>query len=549
MIGLDVGSVSLNTVIMDESFSVLEDYYDYVHGRPFNVLYDRLRKVLNSHPAPTIRRLAVTGAGGRLATGLIGGLCVNEIIAQATSASRLFPDVRTVIEIGGEDSKLIILDKQPDEEYPKLVDFEMNSICAAGTGSFLDQQARRIGVKIEREFGEMAMKSVSPPRIAGRCSVFAKSDMIHHQQMATPLHDIVAGLCFALARNFRSTVARRKEIRKPVLFSGGVAANIGMIRAFSEVLELSNDELLIPDHHASMGAIGAVIYSVMNGTRDEGFAGLDKLDEYLKRTNSSFVSLPQLKESAALYDKTVKFTKNGTDRLQVYLGVDVGSLSTNVVLIDRKHNVVARRYLPTAGKPLEAIKRGIGEIYEEVGQEVEVIGAGTTGSGRYLTGDFIGADAIRNEITAQATAAIDYDPTVDTIFEIGGQDSKYISIENGVVVDFEMNKVCAAGTGSFLEEQAEKLNIRIVEEFGVMALASENPVKLGDRCTVFMESDLNTFMQKGARNDNLVGGLAYSIVYNYLQKVVADRKVGERIFFQGGVTNNKAVVAAFEQVM
>ena len=125
---------------------------------------------------------------------------------------------------------------------------------------------------------------------------------------------------------------------------------------------------------------------------------------------------------------------------------------------------------------------------------------------------------------------------------------KYISIENGVVVDFEMNKVCAAGTGSFLEEQAEKLNINIVEEFGCMALNSECPVKLGDRCTVFMESDLNSYMQKGARNENLVGGLAYSIVYNYLQKVVADRKVGNKIFFQGGVTNNKAVVAAFEYV-
>jgi predicted CoA-substrate-specific enzyme activase len=549
MIGLDIGSVSLNTVVMDENFTVLEDFYDYVHGRPFNVLYDRLVQVLRAHPSSSIRGLAVTGAGGRLATGLIGGLCVNEIIAQATSASRIFPDVRTVIEIGGEDSKLIILDKQPDEEYPKLVDFEMNSICAAGTGSFLDQQARRIGVKIEKEFGEMAMQSVSPPRIAGRCSVFAKSDMIHHQQMATPLHDIVAGLCFALARNFRSTVARRKEIRKPVLFSGGVAANIGMVRAFREILELSGDELIIPEHHASMGAIGAVIYSCMNGIPYDGFAGLDKLEHHLKQSSSSFVSLPQLKESAAVYDKTVKFSKNGTERLPVYLGVDVGSLSTNVVLIDRQHNVVARRYLPTAGKPLEAIKKGIGEIFDEAGSEVEVIGAGTTGSGRYLTGDFIGADAIRNEITAQATAAIDYDPTVDTIFEIGGQDSKYISIENGVVVDFEMNKVCAAGTGSFLEEQAEKLNIRIVEEFGKMALASVNPVKLGDRCTVFMESDLNTFMQKGARNDNLVGGLAYSIVYNYLQKVVADRKVGERIFFQGGVTNNKAVVSAFEEVL
>jgi predicted CoA-substrate-specific enzyme activase len=549
LLGLDIGSVSLNTVVMDVHYNILEDYYDYVHGKPFDVLHKRLGQVLRDHPAETILSLAVTGAGGRLASDFIGGLSVNEIIAQATSASRLYPEARTVIEIGGEDSKLILLERMPGDERPKLVDFEMNSICAAGTGSFLDQQARRIGVRIENEFGEMALKSVSPPRIAGRCSVFAKSDMIHHQQIATPLHDIVAGLCFALARNFRSTVARRKEMKKPVLFTGGVAANAGMVRAFREVLDLKGDELVIPPYHASMGAIGAVIYSRMNGNQPYDFHGLEQLEEYLHRNTSTFVSLPPLTESAALYDKAVKFTGNGTGKLPVYLGVDVGSLSTNVVLIDSGHTVVARRYLPTAGKPLEAIKKGISEINEEVGEKVEVAAAGTTGSGRYLTGDFIGADTIRNEITAQATAAIDYDPTVDTIFEIGGQDSKYISIENGVVVDFEMNKVCAAGTGSFLEEQAEKLNIKIIREFGDLALRSRNPVKLGDRCTVFMESDLNSFMQKGARNENLVGGLAYSIVYNYLQKVVADRKIGNRIFFQGGVTNNKAVVAAFEQVL
>jgi predicted CoA-substrate-specific enzyme activase len=229
--------------------------------------------------------------------------------------------------------------------------------------------------------------------------------------------------------------------------------------------------------------------------------------------------------------------------------VDVGSLSTNVVLIDEKHRVIARRYLPTASQPLEAIKKGMKEIADEAGDHVEVMGVGTTGSGRYLTGDFLGADIILNEITAQATAAIDYDRTVDTIFEIGGQDSKYISIENGVVVDFEMNKVCAAGTGSFLEEQAEKLNISIVGEFGEMALQSEKPVKMGDRCTVFMESDLNSYMQKGVKNEDLVGGLAYAIVYNYLQKVVGNRRIGNKIFFQGGVTNNKAVVAAFGQVL
>jgi predicted CoA-substrate-specific enzyme activase len=547
-LGFDIGSVSLNTVIIDEKNNIVEEHYDYVHGKPFNVLKERLSSILEKFPFESIKGIAITGTGGKLATGLIGGVFVNEIIAQATSTGILYPEARTVIEIGGEDSKLIILEKNPENGHSRLVDFEMNSICAAGTGSFLDQQARRIGVPIENEFGAMALKSVDPPRIAGRCSVFAKSDMIHHQQIATPLHDIVAGLCFALARNFRSNVARSKEIKKPVVFSGGVAANTGMIRAFRETLNLIDGDLIIPQHHSAMGAIGAVYYAQANNLNMNHFQGISKLEEYLSGAATEFISLPPLKESAAEYRKVVHFVKNGKDKTDVYLGLDIGSLSTNVVLIDKEHRVVARRYLPTAGKPLEAIRQGLTEVFDEVGADIVVLAAGTTGSGRYLTGDFIGADNIVNEITAQATAAIDYDPTVDTIFEIGGQDSKYISIENGVVVDFEMNKVCAAGTGSFLEEQAEKLNINIVEEFGCMALKSDCPVKLGDRCTVFMESDLNSFMQKGARNENLVGGLAYSIVYNYLQKVVGDRRIGNKIFFQGGVTNNKAVVAAFEQV-
>ena len=548
-LGFDIGSVSLNTVVLGDDNSILEEYYDYVFGKPFNVLNDRLSTILEKYSSNTIKGIAITGTGGKLATDLIGGVFVNEIIAQATSAGILYPEARTIIEIGGEDSKLILLEKNSENGNSRLVDFEMNSICAAGTGSFLDQQARRIGVSIENEFGMMALKSVNPPRIAGRCSVFAKSDMIHHQQIATPLHDIVAGLCFALARNFRSNVARSKEIKKPVLFSGGVAANTGMIRAFRETLDLKNDELIIPEHHSAMGAIGAVYYAQANKLSMNHFSGTQKLQGYLSGASTTFISLPPLKESIAEYRKNVDFVRSNGKKTGVYLGLDIGSLSTNVVLIDENHRVVARRYLPTAGRPLEAIRQGLTEIYDEVGQDIIVLGAGTTGSGRYLTGDFIGADNIVNEITAQAAAAIDYDPTVDTIFEIGGQDSKYISIQNGVVVDFEMNKVCAAGTGSFLEEQAEKLNIKISEEFGCLALSSKSPVKLGDRCTVFMESDLNSFMQKGARNENLVGGLAYSIVYNYLQKVVGDRPIGNKIFFQGGVTNNKAVVAAFEQVL
>jgi predicted CoA-substrate-specific enzyme activase len=548
-LGFDIGSVSLNTVVLDQYNNIIEDFYEYIHGKPFNILHSRLVSLLSKFGEERIKGIAFTGSGGKLGLELLGGIFVNEIIAQATSTGSLHPEARTVIEIGGEDSKLILLEKDPANGHSRLVDFEMNSICAAGTGSFLDQQARRIGVSIENEFGEMSLKSLDPPRIAGRCSVFAKSDMIHHQQIATPLHDIVAGLCFALARNFRSNVAKSRELKKPIVFSGGVAANIGMVRAFRETLKLENDDLIIPRHFASMGAIGAVMYGRSSGLVMDNFQGLKKLETYLDTNTNSFTSLPKLEESSAQYNKHVHPIESNGERLKVYLGIDVGSLSTNLVLIDKQHRVVARRYLPTAGKPLEAIQGGLKEIYSEVADTVEVIGVGTTGSGRYLTGDFIGADTIQNEITAQATAAIDFDPTVDTIIEIGGQDSKYISIENGVVVDFEMNKVCAAGTGSFLEEQAEKLNINIVEEFGRIAHKSDCPVKLGDRCTVFMESDLNSFMQKGAKNDNLVGGLAYSIVNNYLQKVVGDRKIGNKIFFQGGVTNNKAVVAAFEMVL
>jgi len=548
-LGLDIGSISVNTVLIDDEKNIVEDHYTLCHGRPFHALYEVLDGLLKRYPAEAIAAVAVTGTGGKLAAELIGGYFVNEIVAQSSSVAVLHPEARTVIEMGGEDSKLIVMNPDGRGGKSQLADFAMNTVCAAGTGSFLDQQAKRIGVSIEKEFGELALKSDDPPHIAGRCSVFAKSDMIHLQQIATPVHDIVAGLCFSVARNVRSNLARGRDLETPLVFQGGVAANAGVVRAFREVLKLADGELIIPKHHASMGAIGAVFHVLdIPPDADLSFKGRSSLERYISDPSANLPHWPQLERSSAKGHKEVVFTPQAGKTLDVYLGVDVGSLSTNVVLIDDENNVVARRYLPTASKPLEAIRRGLAEIYEEVGEAVTVCAAGTTGSGRYLTGHFIGADTIKNEITAQATAAIFYHPEVDTVFEIGGQDSKFISIDNGVVVDFEMNKVCAAGTGSFLEEQAEKLGINIVDEFGELALGSKKPSRLGDRCTVFMESDLNSHQQKGAAKEDLIGGLAYSIVQNYIQKVVGAKRIGDHILFQGGVTNNPAVVAAFEAV-
>ena len=549
-LGLDIGSISVNTVLIDSSRKVVAEHYTLCHGRPFHTLRDAVTKLLESYPVESIESVAITGTGGKLAAELVGGNFVNEIVAQSSSSAELYPHARTIIEMGGEDSKLILMEPDAETGATKLSDFEMNTVCAAGTGSFLDQQANRIGISIQGEFGELALQSEDPPRIAGRCSVFAKSDMIHLQQIATPVHDIVAGLCFAVARNFKSNLARSRVLKRPILFQGGVAANAGVVRAFKEVLGLSDGELIIPEHHASMGAIGATYHTLDRPPAQEvlRFKGLEGLQAYLDSPDSERTGLDPLIRPETTSHKNIVCPAGNAGVVDVALGIDVGSLSTNVVLIDSANNVIARRYLPTASKPLEAIRRGLDEIYGEVGDRVYVVAAGTTGSGRYLTGDFIGADTIQNEITAQATAAIAIDPEVDTIFEIGGQDSKYISIDGGVVVDFEMNKVCAAGTGSFLEEQSEKLGINIVDEFGELALGADRPSRLGDRCTVFMESDLNSHQQKGAQKDELVGGLAYSIVLNYIQKVVGAKRIGEHILFQGGVANNPAVVAAFGQV-
>jgi predicted CoA-substrate-specific enzyme activase len=545
-IGIDIGSVSVKVAVKDHAGRILKSIYRRFHGRPFQTLQKVLENDFSDYLTKPVR-LGTTGIGGRTCVAILGGNFYGEISALAAANFEYLPGVKTVIEMGGEDSKFLLLD--PDNKV--VLDFSMNNLCAAGTGSFLDQQAGRLKIKIDGEFGQLALKSQNPPRIAGRCSVFAKSDMIHLQQIATPDFDIVSGLCYAVARNFKSAIARGKKFVPPIAFEGGVAANPGVRRAFNDILGLDENKLIIPGNFNVMGALGAAKLVSEDEKNELIIIDTGKIKSYL-----SFREVPDSGREKLSFNypdnKFYSITKTpygkNIENLEVYLGLDVGSLSTNLVLIDKEKNVVARRYLMTEGRPIEAVRRGLTEIGEEVGSRVNVIGVGTTGSGRYLTGDFVGADIIKNEITAQATAAVNIDSKVDTIFEIGGQDSKYISLQDKTVIDFEMNKACAAGTGSFLQEQAEKLEINIEREFGDKALQAECPVGCGERCTVFMESDLVSHQRSGAKTSDLIAGLAYSIASNYLTKVVGDRKIGDNIFFQGGVAWNMGVVAAFENL-
>ena len=251
-IGLDAGSVSVKLVILNDQGNIHDKYYERHRGYPLRTSLQLLREITQDGSQYS---LTVTGSAGRLIASVLGLEPVNEIVAQSYSTSRLFPHIQTIIEMGGEDSKLILLGKGSRI----ISDFSMNSVCAAGTGSFLDQQAERLLLTID-EFSDMALKSKKPPRIAGRCSVFAKSDMIHLQQIATPMEDIVAGLCFAVARNFKGCISRGRNLVPPASFQGGVAANKGMVRAFREIFRLN--DLFIPDDFALMGAIGAALKAI-----------------------------------------------------------------------------------------------------------------------------------------------------------------------------------------------------------------------------------------------------------------------------------------------
>jgi predicted CoA-substrate-specific enzyme activase len=233
---------------------------------------------------------------------------------------------------------------------------------------------------------------------------------------------------------------------------------------------------------------------------------------------------------------------------KAYIGVDVGSVSTNIAVIDDANNVIASAYIRTHGRPIEAVQKGFRQVSNELNGEVEIAGAGSTGSGRQLTGILIGADVIKNEITAHAISASAQIPDVQTIFEIGGQDSKFILMRHGVVTDFAMNTVCAAGTGSFLDQQASRLGIPI-EEFGSYAIKAKSPARIAGRCTVFAESDMIHKQQIGHSLEDIIAGLCDAMVRNYLNNVVKGKEVLSPIVFQGGVAANIGIKYAFEKAL
>ena len=318
--------------------------------------------------------------------------------------------------------------------------------------------------------------------------------MIHLQQKGTPVDEIALGLCQAMVRTFCSTVISGRSVEAPLVLVGGGATNPGLVRAFLEVLGLRNDQLIVPSHPLFLGAWGAArMASQASAVSIERFRAdvQEALGNVSRGSGSRQAMLPPLNAGSGGNE-----VQPDEDPLPVkqdvaaYLGVDVGSVSTDLALLSSDFKLLQGIYLPTRGRPIEALNEGLSRIRERFGERLHILGVGSTGSGRHLAAKVLGADVTHNEITAQMVSSLFFVPEADTIFEIGGQDSKYIFTRDGRLADFEMNKICSGGTGSFLEEQAERLGIRIVEEFSNLALRAPAPCDLGTRCTVFMASEL-----------------------------------------------------------
>ena len=535
-----------------EGRPVLVSRYTRIKGGPGEATQALIDALLAVLPEDRIAGVRVTGSGGRLIGQALEASFENEFKAITRGISALHPETQTIFEMGGETSKFIRLENGDEARCAGIADYQTNGDCAAGTGSFMDQQASRLLYDIE-DVGDIVLDAGKAASIAGRCSVFAKSDMIHAQQKGYEPPEVLRGLCDAVMRNFKGTIAKGKVVaaahrvhRRGRRQPGRRAVPAGSLR---------------PGRRASCSCPSftrpwapSARPSSRPTTRTRAPPWARSTPAVLPAADFPVTEPLRMDKVVLLRDMAQPFDFGGNGGVvDAYMGIDIGSVSTNLVVVDDEGRVIKEIYTKTDARPVEVVTKGLIDIHDEIGARIDLLGVGTTGSGRELIGELCGADIITDEITAHKTGA-DFisrqiGRQVDTIFEIGGQDSKFISLQDGIVVDFAMNEACAAGTGSFLEEQAEKLGINIIDEFAQLALSSPAPIRLGERCTVFMERDVMAYQQRGARREDLVGGLAYSIATNYLNRVVRERTVGDCIFFQGGTAYNDSVAAAFSQIL
>ena len=549
-LGIDIGSVSLSYVLIDQNKTILQKGYLFHHGN----ICALLKETLEGLDLSFVQQVAFNHKAGDFFT---AGVSVNEQVSLIEGALFQQADFGSLFVIGGETFGLILIDEK--NRYRKYI---ANSSCAAGTGGFLDQQAERLGLSGSAELSLLAdtFQGV-PPKIATRCAVFAKTDLIHCQQQGYSLAAICAGLCQGLAHTIADTLVKGVALRGPLLAVGGVSNNPKVMQYLAELI---GSPLVIPRFSASTGAIGCALMARSRApdlARSQPFSPETLLSQQNQTKHYFFAPLSPRLSEVPDFDAHPRYLAHNVEvdqyhvpaqkgAVAVYLGIDIGSTSTKAVVMaaGRGGQLLFGLYTRTLGQPVKATQsllRVLRDIEEEHGLHFDFCGVGTTGSGRNFLQKVVNADQATDEITAHARAAYALNPRVDTIIEIGGQDAKFTVMEKGRVTFSAMNYVCAAGTGSFIEEQAKRLDVAL-DDYAGRAMGIPAPLT-SDRCTVFMERDLNHYLSLGYEKEELLAAALHSVTDNYLSKVARLNKIGSVICFQGATAKNAALVAAFEQ--
>ena len=534
-LGFDLGSKNIHFLAL-ENDTIIEHKTIEHQGEILSGLQGLFGEARQRFGADTIESFGVTGSIDAPAFRLI-----DPVLAGTRANQFLDTGCRYILSIGCETFTLIFLD-----EAGNYREHTSSSDCASGTGSFMDQQAKRLGFSTA-EFAEQAFHfQGKSPSIATRCSVFAKSDIIHSQAEGFSKDAIAAGICEGVVRSILAHVLGGRKPEGPLLIIGGVGRNRKIVAEIEKTLQVP---VRVPDCASAFNALGAALL----GKETElnflnGLSGIGTTRQSREKLEIKLTRYPDFSQDETYTNDGVEVTRYNTpaeEELSAFLGIDVGSTSTKCILLDETRTVLCGLYTSTAGDPVGSVARMFKELARMFASKTLAIrGAAVTGSGRQLVKEITGADLAVNEITAHARGATFLDPNVDTIIEIGGQDSKFTILKNGYVASSVMNYVCAAGTGSFIEEQAKKLDVPLAA-ISDLALGQEAPLT-SSRCTVYMERDLNTYIAEGWSKPQILASVLFSVRDNYLSKVAGSTLLGNTVYFQGATARNKALVAAFE---
>ena len=548
-VGLDVGSTTVKIIVMDENLNTIYKDYQRHFSDTKNTVCKVLEDLLLKYPYDSFT-LALTGSGAMSASKFLGVNFIQEVVSCKRVVEKYIPKTDVVIELGGEDAKIIYFDQSIEQR--------MNGTCAGGTGAFLDQMASLLHTDTEG-LNELAKHYKTLYPIASRCGVFAKTDIQPLINDGAAKEDLAASIFQAVVNQTISGLACGRPIRGNVAFLGGPLSYLSELRnRFIETLNLKEDEVIIPEEAHLLVAKGAALDSINSDiiTPNE----LEKKIENFKNShdnttrplNPLFRNKDEYEDFKKRHDKDKVNKKDlATYEGDCYLGIDAGSTTTKVVLIDKDGALLYSLYGSNEGNPLQSVMKMLKKLYSELPEKAVIRYSGVTGYGEKLIQTALNVDLNEIETIAHYTAAKTFEPDVTSIVDIGGQDMKYIRMKNGSIDNIMLNEACSSGCGSFIETFAKSLNLEI-SEFVNEAINAKRPVDLGSRCTVFMNSKIKQAQKEGYSVGDISSGLSYSVIKNAIQKVMKVRDVetlGDHIVVQGGTFYNDAVLRAFELIV